>query len=115
MRFTVLEFDDLVLDRRTISRTSALDPSGVKRRLMKISLDNLVGFAGRVRYPAGHLFHVERACRDLIQGEQAASVVGRLREEGESERWVVALLNLALFEVDRATIQAAGGSSFESP
>src|SRR4029450_6455157 len=70
---------------------------------------------GGMSNPARHLFHVELPSNIKIEGKKLVLDVPCVVVKRESRRRLVPELNLALREVDRATIESARGPGLESP
>src|SRR5581483_3646820 len=85
----VRKLDDLILDRRAIARSGALDLTAIQRRAGNAFLQDSTRLVSRVGYVALHLWPV-----DL------------LRHEGERRRLWITWLGLEPAPVDRAPIQA---------
>jgi hypothetical protein len=90
------EANDLVLDGRTVSRSSALDVSPEDGRSGEI----------RAHDPMGGLGGVGEVARDLGMGDAIGA-------EGERWRGIVAVLDLETGKVDGARVQARAGTSLE--
>ncbi|MGC0321911.1 hypothetical protein ABIG06_002540 [Bradyrhizobium sp. USDA 326] len=98
MTVAVAEADDLVLDRRAITRPGALDLAGVHRRAMDIGADHLMG-GGRG------------------PGDPALDLRGRdpLGQDRERLRRLVSGLHLDGGPVDRGAIQTGRRAGLEAP
>ena len=70
------EAHDLVLDRRTVARTDALDDAGEQRRAIEAAANDLVRALVGVRDPAGDLPRMHRAVAD--EAEHRRRIVARL-------------------------------------
>ena len=55
MAVFIRKFYDLILNRRTVPRTSSLDHAGIERRPAEIFADDFVRLLVRIRQPAGFL------------------------------------------------------------
>src|SRR6266568_3658074 len=108
------KFDHFVLDGRTVSRACPFDSPGVKRRLMEIASNDFVSAGGRLGNPTWHLFHVELSLIIVIECEHVISKTCHILIKRESWRRFVSRLDLALGEVDRATIESAGCTCLKS-
>src|SRR5581483_2271500 len=89
VRAFLRKFDNLILNRWTISRTRPADSSGVKWRSMEVIPNDLVRFWLRCRYPARNLFHVELSILNLIQRENFAPLTSDFFWEKGEVRWRV--------------------------
>src|SRR4051812_7961843 len=91
------EADDLILDRRAITRPAALDNAGIYRRAVQRGADRVV----RAR------IGVSDVARDLPLGD----LLGRKRER---HRRVITVLDLEPLEVDRAGIEPRARAGLEA-
>src|SRR5437764_1720283 len=80
---------------------------------MQIPSDNFMGLRSGVRYPAGHLFHVEPTSAIKIKGENLA-FFSLVLVKREPWRGLVPELDFATREVDRACVEPAGRARLES-
>ena len=113
--FLLGETHHLVLDRRTIARPDPFDDAAIHRRLIEVSSDDLVGSGVGVGDPAGELFHVELRVAPWVQSEKVVRALDQgVCHETELRHRVVAVLPLALREINRSAIQAAGRAGLEA-
>src|SRR5712691_2881587 len=115
MRGFIGKLHDLVLDRRTIARTGALYPAGIKWRTMQVLLDDFMGLRSGVGDPAGHLFHVELTSVIKIKGENLVLDPSHVLVKREPRRRLVSELDFAPREIDRTRIESTGRTRLESP
>ena len=99
MRSFVWKFDDLVFDRRTISRTDGLNLTAVHGRAMNVLANNPLSLWRR---PGDVARHLRIVMRDLLSTEA----------EGRGIR--VPGLDLELRPVDGAAIKARRSSGFQT-
>src|SRR3990167_3448416 len=90
---------NLVLDRRTITRTDSLYDAGVHRRAVEPSADDLVGALIGVRNPAGQLFRVHV----------------HIADEGKYRRGIVSPLDLHDREINASSIDARRRAGLQPP
>ena len=82
---------------------------------MEIGPDNIVGPLSSASNPAWHLFHVELSSAIKIEGENLVPAFLSAVVKREPRGRFVSELDLALREVDRATIEPARCAGLESP
>ena len=116
MAILIGEAHHLVLDRGAVTGADALDLAGIHRRLVEVRENGFVGDRPGVGDPTGQLFHVERRVGPAVQGEDVVLAKRLdLRAERKTGRGFVALLAFTLRKIDRAAVQPAGRSRFETP
>ena len=93
------KFDDLVLDRRTISRANRLNLATVHRRAMHVLANDAVRFGRGPGYIARHLLIVMRYA---------------LGAKTERRGIGIARLNLKLRPINRAAIEPRRGPSLQA-
>ena len=82
---------------------------------MEVSPNDIMGSPGGMSNPARHLFHVELASIIKIKGKNLILEFPCVAVKREPRRRLVPELDLALREVDRATIEPAWCAGLESP
>ena len=81
---------------------------------MKVAPNDIVGSLGSMSNPARHLFHVELPSIIKIEGKNLVFEFPCVAVKREPRRRLVPELDLALREVDRATIEPARCAGLES-
>ncbi len=77
MAVFIRKFYDLILNRRTVPRTSSLDHAGIERRPAEIFADDFVRLLVRIRQPAGFLINLY-ALRIGREGERHNTLITEL-------------------------------------
>jgi hypothetical protein len=98
MAVAVAEADDLVLNRRAVTRTAALDLAGIHRRSMHVGADDFM-----------------RCGRRPCDGATDLPVRNAFREHRERLRRIVAGLHLERRPVDRHAVEPGRGTGLKAP
>ena len=100
MAVFVRELHDLILNRRTVSRSGSLNKSREERRTVNIILDNLMCFLVRISQPAGNLIPLD---------------IFLFIRKGKWNDMLVTLLFLHLGKINRFLIETCRCTCLESP
>ena len=99
MAVFIRKFYDLILNRRTVPRTSSLDHAGIERRPAEIFADDFVRLLVRIRQPAGFLINLYAL---------------RIGREGERHNTLITELLFHLGKIDAPLVNTRRSSCFKA-